>query len=130
MNPEEQLDRLIEQRQQGELPRRIGDEELAARLAAVDALTQLQEIEPPPVFAAQLEARLRAQVRRRGQHNGRVHALPRPAKAVRVAVAPCIRCDLCHLGLLVSVSVINIRCITSLTDVIARAMSLRPRKAS
>lgn len=59
MNPEEYLDQLLDRREHGEEPLPVANDELAASLAAAEALAHLREIEVPPGFARQLELSLR-----------------------------------------------------------------------
>jgi hypothetical protein len=63
MTPDEYLDRLIERRERGDGWGTVPNDDAAARMAAVEALEQLQEVEVPPEFAARLEVELRARAR-------------------------------------------------------------------
>jgi hypothetical protein len=60
MNPEEYLDRLIERREHGGAQLPVINDEIAASLAAAEALAQLREIDVPPAFAGHLELQIRA----------------------------------------------------------------------
>src|SRR5690348_12288232 len=83
MTPEEQLDRLIEQGHQGTRLGPVPTDEVAARLAAAEALARLQAIEIPPAFARRLEARIRTRARDLAQQRGWEIAVPRPQQPVR-----------------------------------------------
>jgi hypothetical protein len=63
MNPEEYLDLLIERHKQGELYVPTINDEVAASMAAVDALAQLNEIHIPQGFANSLELSIRTRAR-------------------------------------------------------------------
>ena len=63
MNPEEYLDRLIERREHGELYIPATNDDVAASMAAAEALTQLKEIDIPRGFANNLELSIRARAR-------------------------------------------------------------------
>ncbi len=63
MRPEERLERLIEQRENGENQPLFFDDELTATLVAAENLMQLRKINVPPEFARRLEGELRASVR-------------------------------------------------------------------
>ncbi len=78
MNPEEYVDRLIEQRERGEKPLPVITAEVAASLAAAEVLTQLQEIAVPPAFAGYLELYLRARARSFGQQTSTAIPVVRP----------------------------------------------------
>ena|SRR5215469_11533168 len=67
MNPEEYVDRLIERRERGEKLLPAINDEVAARLAAAEVLTQLREIAVPPEFSSYLELSIRARARNFGQ---------------------------------------------------------------
>ena len=71
MTPEEQLDHLIERWEHSALPEPGDGDELAARLAAAEALKHLQGVAEPPGFAARLEARVRARARSLTAQQGR-----------------------------------------------------------
>jgi hypothetical protein len=62
MKPEERLDRLIELREHGIKPL-VADDEMAAGLAAAQALSRLNDIDVPPAFAQRLEQSIRARAR-------------------------------------------------------------------
>lgn len=85
MKPEEQLDRLIEQREHGMKPHPVADDEIAASLAAAQALSQLNEIEVPPAFAQRLELSIRTRARTRAWQKDR--GLP-TTSPLRVTPAP------------------------------------------
>jgi hypothetical protein len=63
MNPEEYLDLLIERHEQGELYVPTINDEVAANMAAVEALAQLNDIHIPQDFANNLELSIRTRVR-------------------------------------------------------------------
>ncbi len=63
MNPEEYLDHLIERHEQGELYVPTINDEVAASMAAMEQLSQLNEIHIPHRFANHLELSIRARVR-------------------------------------------------------------------
>ena len=89
MNREEYLDYLIEQGlQDGFWPSKAEDD-IAANLAAAEALARFNQLEPPPELAARVEARIRA--RARTQHNGRITALDPHPQARRGARRPLLR---------------------------------------
>ena len=67
MNPDEYVDRLLEQRERGEKQLPVITDEIAASLAAAEVLTQLRELAVPPEFASYLELYLRASARSFGQ---------------------------------------------------------------
>ena len=60
MNPEEYLDRLIERNEHGELYIPSTNDDVAASIAAAEALVQLKEINIPHGFANNLELSIRA----------------------------------------------------------------------
>lgn len=78
MNPEEYLERLIERREHGERQFPMINDEVAASMAAVEVLAQLQEMKIPPEFASHLELSIRARARSLGQQNGRATSMARP----------------------------------------------------
>lgn len=78
MTPEERLDRLLELREQGAPRLPMVSEDLAARIAAADALAHLQALDAPPEFDALLEARIRARARQLARHQGTELPVPRP----------------------------------------------------
>src|SRR5260370_38914287 len=78
MNPEEYVDRLIEQRERGEKQLPVITDEVAASLAAAEGLTQLREIAVPPEFAGYLELYLRARARNFGQQTSTALPAVRP----------------------------------------------------
>ena len=78
MTPEERLDRLLELREQGAPRLPMTSEDLAARIAAADALAHLQAIDAPPEFDARLEARIRARARQLAHQHGGELPVPRP----------------------------------------------------
>ena len=78
MTPEERLDRLLELREQGAPRLPMTSEDLAARVAAADALARLQAIDAPPEVDARLEARIRARARQLARPNGEELPVPRP----------------------------------------------------
>jgi hypothetical protein len=63
MRPEEHLERLIEQCENGENPRLFLSDEIAEVLEAAESLRQLQKVNVPPDFAHRLEGEIRARVR-------------------------------------------------------------------
>jgi hypothetical protein len=69
MNPEEYLDRSIERHEQGELNVRASNDDLAASIAAAEALAQLKEIQIPHEFANNLELSIRARARNLTEQN-------------------------------------------------------------
>ncbi len=87
MKPEEYLDRLIEQREfgMGPLPA-AGNNEIAASLAAAQALAQLLEIDIPPAFAQRLEGSIRARARDLVRQERRTLPLPtaQPLDSLRI----------------------------------------------
>jgi len=78
MNREEYLDRLIERRAYAEADIPMANDEVAASLAAVEVLAQLQEIEVPPGFANRLELSIRTRARSLAEQNGGTMPLERP----------------------------------------------------
>ncbi len=84
MNPEEYVDRLIEQRERGEQPFPVITDEIAASLAAAEVLTQLREIAVPPEFAGYLELHLRARARNFGQQTSTALPVVRPVSRAGV----------------------------------------------
>lgn len=78
MTPEERLDRLLELREQGAPRLPMTSEDLAARIAAADALAHLQAIDAPPEIDARLEARIRARARQLAHQHGGELPVPRP----------------------------------------------------
>src|SRR5207245_8640088 len=78
MNPDEYVDRLLEQRERGEQQLPVITDEVAASLAAAEVLTQLQEIAVPPEFAGYLELYLRARARNVGQQTSTALPVVRP----------------------------------------------------
>jgi uncharacterized membrane protein YgcG len=81
MTPEEQLDRMIEARNDNGSRRPVGDDEVTARLRAADTLAGLNQIEVPEAFAARLEARVRQRARSLNQHNNRFTFVPRASSS-------------------------------------------------
>ena len=84
MNPEEYVDRLIEQRERGEKPLPVITDEIAASLAAAEVLTQLRELAVPPEFAGYLELYLRARARSFGQQTSTALPVVRPVSRASV----------------------------------------------
>ncbi len=84
MNPEEYVDRLLEQRERGEKQLPVITDEVAASLAAAEVLTQLREIAVPPEFAGYLELYLRARVRNFGQQTSTALPVVRPVSRAGV----------------------------------------------
>src|SRR5260221_4926834 len=84
MNPEEYVDRLIEQRERGEKQLPVITDEVAASLAAAEVLTQLREIAIPPEFAGYLELYLRARARNFGQQTSTALPVVRPVSRAGV----------------------------------------------
>ncbi len=84
MNPEEYVDRLIEQRERGEKQLPVITAEVAASLAAAEVLTQLREIAVPPAFAGYLELYLRARARSFGQQTSTALPVVRPGSRAGV----------------------------------------------
>ncbi len=78
MNPDEYVDRLLEQRERGEQQLPVITDEVAASLAAAEVLTQLREIAVPPEFAGYLELYLRARARNVGQQTSTALPVVRP----------------------------------------------------
>jgi hypothetical protein len=72
MKPEEQLEHLIQMRQSGKQLSPTSSKENLSRLAAVDSLARLGQIEVPSDFAARLEGDLRQHVRHIAQKNSGV----------------------------------------------------------
>ena len=89
MNPEEHLDRLIEQREHGMEPLPVANDEIAASLAAAQALTQLNEIDILPAFAQRLEESIRARARDLARQDGKTlpttssMSIPCPVRPLR-----------------------------------------------
>ncbi len=84
MNPDEYVDRLLEQRERGEQQLPVITDEIAASLAAAEVLTQLQEIAVPPEFAGYLELYLRARARNVGQQTSTALPVVRPGSRAGV----------------------------------------------
>ena len=84
MNPDEYVDRLIEQRERGEKQLPVINDEIAASLAAAEVLTQLREIAVPPEFAGYLELYLRARTRNFGQQTSTALPVVRPVSRAGV----------------------------------------------
>ena len=78
MNHEEYLDLLIERRAYAEVHIPMANDKVAASLAAVEVLDQLQEIEVPPGFANRLELSIRTRARSLAEQNGGTVPLERP----------------------------------------------------
>src|SRR5258706_4245496 len=78
MNPEEYVDRLIEQRERGEKQLPVITDEIAASLAAAEVLTQLREITVPAELAGYVELYLRARARNFGQQTSTALPVVRP----------------------------------------------------
>lgn len=76
MTSEDQLDGLIERWERGVPLGPITSDQIEVRLAAAEALAQLQAIVVPLAFAAHLEIRVRARARSLAQQRGRVIAFP------------------------------------------------------
>jgi hypothetical protein len=72
MNPEEQLDRLIEMHSQGEVQHPESGDDISARLMVADTLLQLQQMEVPPQLAARVESHVRAHIHRPPQQNDKL----------------------------------------------------------
>jgi hypothetical protein len=81
MKPEEYLDGLIERREHGQESLPVANDEIAARLAAAQALTQLREIDIPPELARRLELCIRTRAQDLARQNGRSIPLSGPLKA-------------------------------------------------
>src|SRR5260221_9779264 len=84
MNPEEYVDRLIEQRERGEKQLPVITDEVAASLAAAEVLTQLRELAVPPEFAGYLELYIRARARNFGQQTSTALPVVRPVSRAGV----------------------------------------------
>jgi len=84
MNPEEYVDRLIEQRERRAKQLPVLTDEVAASLAAAAVLTQLRELTVPPAFASYLELYLRARARSFGQHACTALPVVRPVRRAGV----------------------------------------------
>src|SRR5260370_7095946 len=84
MNPEEYVDRLIEQRERGEKQLPVITDEVAASLAAAEVLTQLRELAVPPEFAGYLERYIRARARNLGQQTRSALQVVRPVSRAGV----------------------------------------------
>ena len=69
MNPEENLDRLIEMHQQGESYAPAINDDFASSLVAAEALAQLKQISIPHEFANNLEFSIRAHTRNLKEQN-------------------------------------------------------------
>ena len=113
MNPDEYVDRLLEQRERGEQQLPVITDEVAASLAAAEVLTQLREIAVPPEFAGYLELYLRARARNVGQQTSTALPVVRPVSRAGVR-----RCWSAVLGF---AAVLLAACISILT---ASAQSL------
>jgi hypothetical protein len=83
MKPEEYLDRLIESREHGQEPPPVSNDEIAAGLAAAQALARLNEIDIPPDFALKLELSVRLRARELAHQNGRSLPTTRPLRIPR-----------------------------------------------
>jgi hypothetical protein len=76
MNPEEQVDRLIEMQSTGEVQHAEISDEITVRLAVAETLLLLQDIEVPSELAARIELRVRAHSHPSPQQNGKIIPLP------------------------------------------------------
>lgn len=76
MNPEEQVDRLIEMRSSGEVQPPETSDEITGRLAVAETLLELGNRGVPPELAARVEARVRAHIHQLPQPNGKIVPLP------------------------------------------------------
>lgn len=76
MNPEEQVDRLIEMQSTGEVQHPETSDEITVRLAVAETLLELQDIEVPSELAARIELRVRAHSHHPPQQNGKIIPLP------------------------------------------------------
>jgi predicted Zn-dependent protease len=83
MKPEEYLDRLIEIREHGLEPPPAANDEIAAGLAAAQALARLNEIDIPPDFASKLELSVRLRARELAHQNDRSLSTTRPLRISR-----------------------------------------------
>ncbi len=72
MKPKEQIEHLIQMRQFGKQLPPTTSREILSRLAAMDSLARLRQIEVPSEFAARLEGDLRKHVRNNTQKNSGV----------------------------------------------------------
>lgn len=101
MNPEEQLDRLIDQHQRGGWPQAATPEERGA-LGAAEALLSLRSVAPSPAFSVNLELQLRARARTlaAGGPLRRVAARPLPMRRWAVVAAAAVLVALASLGVL------------------------------
>jgi IPT/TIG domain len=116
MNPEEYLDRLIERREHGESQILVANDEIAAALAAAEALTQLREIDVPYEFAGHLEFTIRTHTRELAQQNSTTIQIVRPRSPAQHF--PMRRAWLAVLGI---AAVLMLACVGMLT---ASAQSL------
>lgn len=86
MNPEEQLDRLIEMRRQGEVQHPEDGDDLAARLMVADTLLQLRQMQVPPQLAARVESHVRTHIHHAPRQNDT--PLVRPNFRLRASARP------------------------------------------
>lgn len=113
MNPEDNLDYLIEQRELGETRVSTSNKDIAACLAAAEKLTRLREIDVPPELSHHLETLVRARARELHLLNGGAATpLAFPRQPARRARHPRRRAWLSAIGI---VAVLVLSCLGVLT---------------
>ena len=112
MKPEEYLDRLSERRERGEAQLPAIKDEGAARLAAVEVLTHLQECNVPPEFAGHLELSIRDRAHNVARQNGRIHSIAHPQNPEGSHRFPMRRARIAILGI---AAVLMLACIGIIT---------------